>query len=185
MATPRANPGPRAAAANRRALIDAARVLFDERGIDVPLVEIARRAGVGQGVLYRHFPDRASLAFAVFDENMTQLETLAAQHSPMSLRRLGHEVSHRVQGIAPLMSFATSSPDDPRLTSLEARMRVLLTAAREHAQATGRLREDVTVDDLVMTLSMVTALTCSVPPEQRETSAEHAWEILERGLSGR
>ncbi len=182
MATSRANPGPRAAAANRRALIDAARALFDERGVEVPLVEIARRAGVGQGVLYRHFPDRASLVFAVFDENMTQLESLAQEHGPLSLRRLGHEVSHRVQGIAPLMSFATSTPEDPRLVALEGRMRVLLERSRDHAHETGRLRSEVTIEDLLMAISMLAALAYTVPPDQRESRVEHAWELIARGL---
>lgn len=47
--------------------------------MEAPLSAIARRAGVGQGSLYRHFPTRQSLALAVFDQNMVQLEHLAAQ----------------------------------------------------------------------------------------------------------
>jgi AcrR family transcriptional regulator len=44
----------------------------------VPLSAIAREAGVGQAVLYRHFPDRLELAWAVFAENVAELEQLAA-----------------------------------------------------------------------------------------------------------
>ncbi|WNM26562.1 helix-turn-helix domain-containing protein [Demequina capsici] len=184
MTTSRANPGPRAAAANRRALLDAGRALFDERGIDVPLVEVARRAGVGQGVLYRHFPDRLALAFAVFDENMEQLEALCAG-GPLTLRRLGHEVSHRAAGVAPLLALVTQVPEDPRLMALESRMRALLTAARDHARHSDRIRSDVTIDDLLTAISMVAALTASTPPALREHRAEHAWTLLERGLESR
>lgn len=66
---------------NRLALIEAGRALFAERGYDVPLSAVAKAAGVGQGVLYRHFPTRASLAFAVFAQNVDELERLAARHA--------------------------------------------------------------------------------------------------------
>lgn len=72
------NRGPAAAAANRAALIDAARRLFTERGYRVPLHAIAKEAGVGQGVLYRHFPDRLDLAIAAFDDNFRLLDDVAA-----------------------------------------------------------------------------------------------------------
>ena len=64
------NRGPAAAPENRRAILDAARRLFAERGYHAPLSAIAKEAGVGQGVLYRHFPTRLDLAFAVFEEQL-------------------------------------------------------------------------------------------------------------------
>jgi AcrR family transcriptional regulator len=45
------------------------------------MYEIARRAGVGQGTLYRHFPDRSMIAIAIFGEELDELEALAAQHA--------------------------------------------------------------------------------------------------------
>ena len=54
------------AARNRDALLGAASELFAERGADAPLEEIARRAGVGIGTLYRHFPTREALIAAVY-----------------------------------------------------------------------------------------------------------------------
>ncbi len=75
----RTNRGPAAAAANRRALLDSARRLFAERGYDVPLSAIARDAGVGQGSLYRHFPTRLDLAFAIFEDNYAELERIATE----------------------------------------------------------------------------------------------------------
>ncbi|MGC3994906.1 MAG: TetR/AcrR family transcriptional regulator [Propionicimonas sp.] len=76
-ATPH-NRGPAAAAENRAAILAAARRLFAEQGYHVPLNAIAKAAGVGQGVLYRHFPDRGALAGAVFKDNFVELEQLAA-----------------------------------------------------------------------------------------------------------
>jgi AcrR family transcriptional regulator len=50
---------------NREKIVEAARALFRERGYDVPLDDVAKAAGVGAGTLYRHFPNRESLADAV------------------------------------------------------------------------------------------------------------------------
>ncbi|HQV92079.1 MAG TPA: helix-turn-helix domain-containing protein, partial [Phycicoccus sp.] len=81
------NRGPAAGPANRAALIAAARQLMAEQGVQVPLSRIAQEAGVGQGVLYRHFPTRLSLALAVFEDNFTELEGLAAQEDPQAYLR--------------------------------------------------------------------------------------------------
>jgi len=184
MGSPRANAGPRAAATNRRALLDAARELFDHRGIDVPLVEIARRAAVGQGVLYRHFPDRLALVFAVLEENMDRLEAHAAADS-MTIRELGVEVASGTSSIAPLLGLVTHVPDDPRLQGLESRMRALLTDVWQQHRETGSLREGVTVDDLLVAMSMLAALTASTAPALRQSRVAQAWEVLERGLEAR
>jgi AcrR family transcriptional regulator len=51
---------------NHALLITAATAAFTEKGADAPLEDIARRAGVGIGTLYRHFPSRLDLQAAVF-----------------------------------------------------------------------------------------------------------------------
>ena len=57
------------AARNRRAVLEAARALFDERGVTcVTMEEIARAAGVGKGTLYRRFPNKGVLCQALLDE---------------------------------------------------------------------------------------------------------------------
>src|SRR5215468_10022993 len=76
--TPRAEAGdePRMRADARRSrakLLEAATAAFAENGADAPLEDIARRAGVGIGTLYRHFPTRVDLqaVCAAADEYMT------------------------------------------------------------------------------------------------------------------
>ena len=61
----RANPAP-TAQRNRERLMEAAKAAFAEVGADVSLDEIARRAGVGIGTLYRHFPTRDAIIEAVY-----------------------------------------------------------------------------------------------------------------------
>jgi AcrR family transcriptional regulator len=72
MATMRAD-----ALRNRERLTVAAADLFAERGIDVPLEEIARRADVSIGTLYNHFPNRGALLDAVLPDWMAELDRLA------------------------------------------------------------------------------------------------------------
>ena len=63
---------------NRQQLMTAAADLFAERGVDVPLDEIARRAGVSIGTLYNHFPNRGALLDAVLPDWAGEVERLAA-----------------------------------------------------------------------------------------------------------
>jgi AcrR family transcriptional regulator len=67
-------------------LVESARETFTELGGDAPLEEVARRAGVGIGTLYRHFPNRLDLLETVYREDVDRLaslgRTVAAQLSP-------------------------------------------------------------------------------------------------------
>ena len=71
---------------NRRLLLEAAAQAFAEGGIDVPAGEIARRAGVAKGTLFRHFPTKSELVAAVLVDRMAQLRALiaavTAEHPP-------------------------------------------------------------------------------------------------------
>ncbi len=62
---------------NREQLMAAAKAAFTERGADAPLEEIARRAGLGIGTLYRHFPTREALLAAVYRREVEQLANAA------------------------------------------------------------------------------------------------------------
>ena len=55
---------------NRERILDAARAVFAADGLDVPMREIARRAGVGPATLYRRFPTKQTLATEAFTEQM-------------------------------------------------------------------------------------------------------------------
>ena len=58
---------------NQEKLIAAAREAFGEHGVEAPLDDIARRAGVGPGTLYRHFPTRNALVAAVYRDDVARL----------------------------------------------------------------------------------------------------------------
>ena len=77
------NPAPRAKRADARhnaeRLATVARNAFAEHGADASLIDIARRAGVSSGTLYRHFPTRAALLAAVYRSEIEALGNLAAE----------------------------------------------------------------------------------------------------------
>jgi AcrR family transcriptional regulator len=62
---------------NRLRIIDAAREAFAEQGLSVTLDEIAHRAGVGVGTVYRRFPDKEQLVEALFEHRMQEFAALA------------------------------------------------------------------------------------------------------------
>ncbi|MEV0080249.1 helix-turn-helix domain-containing protein [Nocardia neocaledoniensis] len=64
---------------NYERIVDCARDAFAEHGVEAPLDDIARRAGVGPGTLYRHFPNRTALMEAVYRTNIEALAARAAE----------------------------------------------------------------------------------------------------------
>ena len=67
------------AARNRDKLLHAARAVLGEQGLDAPLEEVARRAGVSIGTLYNHFADRAALVAAILPGQLSPLDPIAEQ----------------------------------------------------------------------------------------------------------
>ena len=82
------SPRPKRADAQRKmnALVKAALEIFEESGVDAPVREIAERAGVGLGTVYRHFPQRSDLIVAVYrsqvDECADAAAKLASRYEP-------------------------------------------------------------------------------------------------------
>jgi AcrR family transcriptional regulator len=86
MAEPRTRPRRADAQRNRDLLLAAAKDVFTEHGVDAPLDDIARRAGVGNATMYRHFPTRSDLIVAVYADEVAALcargDELAATGEP-------------------------------------------------------------------------------------------------------
>src|SRR3954465_11493357 len=64
---------------NRRRILEAAAAAFAESGLDVGVAEIARRAGVGAGTIFRRFPTKEDLVVAIVEERIAQMVTLAEE----------------------------------------------------------------------------------------------------------
>jgi len=172
----RANPGPGAAARNREALVSAARRLFDDVGADVPMSRIASEAGVGQAVLYRVFPDRASAVCEVFSDDLDDLERLAAQSDlPVLLAAITRSAA-RSTGFVQL---AAGHLDDPRLRELCDRLQVSLADCLERTAPARRPARPLSAADLVLGVQMVTGALATTPREERLAVALRAWGLLD------
>ncbi|MGP2441179.1 TetR/AcrR family transcriptional regulator [Streptomyces sp. JW3] len=173
-----ANDGPRAAARNRAALIAAAREIYAQSGLDAPLSAIARRAGVGQGVLYRHFPDRAALAVAVLEENVGQIEQAAARTDARLPEVLGVLTWHQTESAA----FVGVLHEDGEGAHPGAGRFARTLSRRVEAALRGHLPPDHALaarpEDLMLAVAMVSGAVTGPTREQRERRALAAWRLL-------
>ncbi|WP_368497562.1 TetR family transcriptional regulator [Herbiconiux sp. A18JL235] len=181
---PKANRGPSAAAGNRRALIAAAREVFGAEGYAAPLNAVAKRAGVGQGSLYRHFPDRVALAVAVFDENIGELEVLA-ERPGSSLDDLLDLVIAQALVSKALIELITADIGDPRVVPLGDRLQSVIATVVQREKSEGRIRSDVTVDDVALAVSMLASALARVPEERRPETARRAWGLFHSAFAPR
>jgi AcrR family transcriptional regulator len=182
MTAPRkANRGPGAARENRRALVAAAAEVFAEQGIGAPLSAVAKRAGVGQGSLYRHFPDRVSLALAAFEANVAEIETMSADPA-CDLDELLAAITRQMVDSVAFVDILTAGDVNPQLEAIHGRVRATLAGAVAEAGRTGVISTAVTVDDVMLAIGMVASLVAKVPEAQRRTTARAAWSLLDRAL---
>lgn len=172
-----ANDGPKAAARNRTALIAAAREIFAEHGLEAPLSAIARRAGVGQGVLYRHFPDRSAVATAVLEENVRQVEQAADDEDVTFAGVLGVLTWHLTQSAA----FIGLLHADRAGSRSGIRAHAVALSERVERALRGNLPNGHRLgaaSDLVIAVAMVSATVTGPTRDERERRALAAWRLL-------
>ncbi|MFE4592597.1 TetR/AcrR family transcriptional regulator [Streptomyces laurentii] len=172
---------------NHERLLAQARTAFTEQGTDASLEDIARRAGVGIGTLYRHFPTREALLGAVFQDARDALlrhsAELAGHPDPCEalgrwLRALvAHASEYRGLSIA-LMS--ASGDRDSALSSCREPLREAGTVLMARARTAGAVRADVAIGDL-MQLTNAIALAAERSPEDPEL-ADRLLDLTLRGL---
>ncbi|HLR58279.1 MAG TPA: helix-turn-helix domain-containing protein [Beutenbergiaceae bacterium] len=160
----RSNRGPAVAAENRAALLDAAKRLFAARGFDVPLSAIAREAGVGQGVLYRHFPTRLELAFAVFEGHFQQYAALAQDEGPEAFGNLWRALIDNLIAETAFVDMVVSARTVGSDYDGIARLRGLLTAPLRRAIAAGLIEPGLTVDDVILAVRMAYGIIRTTDP---------------------
>lgn len=150
------------ASRNRERIVSAAREALVEFGPDMPLDEVARRAGVGNATLYRHFTDRAELirqvTLSVMASTAQRAEDALAQEVDAfsALRRFVFEAAEeRIGALCPMLSNAFDHRDPEVVVQFE-RLESALNAIMDRAQRTGQLRGDVAVGDLMIALTQLT-----------------------------
>ncbi|MCF3102051.1 TetR/AcrR family transcriptional regulator [Streptomyces roseoverticillatus] len=144
---------------NRDLLIAAAREIYAERGVDAPLDDIARRAGVGNATLYRRFPTRGALIEAVFGEGLTHTLRRGeeARNAGDAWAGLAGYLEYIFEGLAADRGsndlMTTSVPDVPSLDALKAHHHETVRLLIRRAQEQGSMRDDVVVEDLLFALA--------------------------------
>ena len=176
------NRGPSAGPENRRALIAAAREVFAADGLTAPLSAVARRAGVGQGSLYRHFPDRIALAVAVFDENLGELEALADRPETTLDDLLARVIDQALVSTA-LVDTLWADPLDERVLPLGDRIRQVAEVVVERERAAGRIGAEVATDDVLLAISMLSGLLSRTDAAERPAVAKRAWSLFHAAFS--
>jgi AcrR family transcriptional regulator len=148
---------------NRERIVAAARETLVEHGPDVPLDEIARRAGIGNATLYRHFADRRALLhevlLSVVTRSARQAEEAAEQEADpfTALRRFAHAaVDEKAGALCRTLVAVTEEREAPDLMAACERFMDGVLRLMERARQAGQLREDVTFTDLMMAIAQLT-----------------------------
>ena len=160
---------------NRELLVEAAHEVFTEQGLEAPLDVIARRAGVGNATLYRHFPSRAALVDAVFRDPLAG--TMAAGEQARAAADPWEGLVGYTEAVFAVLATDRGT-NDLMTTHLEgveslqavhahnrATMELLLRRGRDE----GSIRPDVTTEDVLFALAAlgraVPSLATAVGPE--------------------
>src|ERR1700679_1623072 len=151
---------PRAdAVRNRDRVLEAAKAVFSAGGPDASLEAVAKRAGVGIGTLYRHFPTRESLFEAVYRREVQQLgelaEQLKSEAAPVdALRRWlrsNVEFVATKKGMSAALALAANKSSDLSAYSF-ARLTEAVGALLTGASAAGEIRADISPEDVLRAL---------------------------------
>ncbi|HEY9307369.1 MAG TPA: helix-turn-helix domain-containing protein [Microbacterium sp.] len=183
-AHPRPNRGPAAAADNRRALIAAAREVYAEGGLGAPFSAVAKRAGVGQGSLYRHFPDRTALAVAVFEDNVRDLEEYTSAPERTVDDLLDRVVDQVVVSTA-FIELITADLTDTRVAVLGARFQALVERLVARDRVAGRIGRHIETDDVTLAAGMLATELARADTAQRPVVARRARALFAAAFAPR
>jgi AcrR family transcriptional regulator len=165
------------AARNRQRVLDAAVELFAQHGVEAPIPDIARQAGVGVATVYRNFPSKQALLSALMERRVADLEArvrtaLDGGADPWDsfVDVLWHAAAAQRDDSAfrQYMSLGTLCPE---VTAARTRLLDACGELMRRAQATGQLRPDVTPEDVPLLLMGVSWSLCG-----RQAGDTTLWE---------
>jgi AcrR family transcriptional regulator len=170
---------------NITALLEAAKAVFAESGVDAPVRDIAEKAGVGVGTLYRHFPQRSQLIAAVFRRELDACANaagqLAAEQAPADalacwMQRFSAFVATK-RGLA--TALHSGDPAYEELYGLfEKQVVPALTGLLDAAVASGEIRDELSPEELMNAAACLSAQASGDNPDY----AQRMVKILVDGL---
>jgi AcrR family transcriptional regulator len=164
---------------NRTRLLQAATALFRERGLDVGVAEIAQRAGVGRGTLFRNFPTKEDLIAAIVVERMAEAaaggrELLDASDAGAALFEFLAEIAGRQQlDRALLDAVADTWLANHEIRAAHAEVVGVLDQLLSRAQAAGAVRGDVGAVDVLFMMKGVCEVASALAHVDDEIIARH------------
>lgn len=171
---------------NRERIIEAAVEVFSRDG-GASLSAVGKRAGVGQGTLYRHFPDREALVWAVYEREVDDLVARADElrETVPPLRALREWMSHLAR-FAQTKAGLGAAINEPIVRETKAarpgyiRIVQAIEGLLAAGRAAGDVRADVTVEDL---LSLIAGLWQIGPGAAGEVRAQRLLDLVVNAIS--
>ncbi len=187
--TPEAKPLRADARRNREKVLTAARAVFGDHGRDAQMDDIARRAGVGVGTVYRHFPTKEALLEALIVESFEQITEQAERSLEIedpweafsTLMWRAAEIMAADRALSEVFAASTGSVEE-RMPTLEA-LRDAVGRVIERGQQAGTIRDDMVVDDVPMIMCGIGSAT-KKPHVCTEAWRRHLMIVLD-GLRAR
>ncbi|MEV4316846.1 helix-turn-helix domain-containing protein [Actinocrispum sp. NPDC049592] len=171
---------------NRARIVATACEVFAEQGPDAALDEIARRAETANATVYRHFPDRNALLYEVVLGVLRRLAdeaTRPREADPFAAvsRFMLAAAGERIAVICPLLA-GHPDKDSPELAAEKERLVTGVSTLVTTAQEAGRMRDDVSAFDLLMTLAQLTRPLRGGDWAAAETFARRSLQLYLDGL---
>jgi AcrR family transcriptional regulator len=175
---------------NKKLIVQAARDLFATAGLAAPIDEIARRAGVGTGTLYRHFPTKEALFEAIVigrvEELVAEAHRLIAVNDPEgAIFKLLSQLIHHSDGQKDLMDALNKQSFDLQraVPELLAEMWKAIGQLLKQAQRVGTVRSDVQLSHVKALMSAA----CAAVEQQGggEECERVVWNVISDGLRPR
>ena len=173
----------------REALIQAAAECFGRFGYGVALEDIADRAGVGRGTLYRNFKDRMALTLAIFaravDEIGASLDpALSLEQAITNMVLKGAKASALFSRLA--FEMPLDADNRAAFELLKSRLVELVQPFVDEAHADGRLRPGVTAEQIVLSMRMISGLLLpNLCEEDVRAQIAEALDLILEGLRPR
>ncbi|MYU26302.1 TetR/AcrR family transcriptional regulator [Streptomyces sp. SID8352] len=170
---------------NRARILDAARAVFGEDGLGAPVREVARHAGVAPATLYRHFPTKRALIAEALTQQRRACHT--AVRDALADPDPWHGFQSLIQRICELHAHSrdfadtamTAFPEAADLTADRGGTVPAVTELARRARASGRLRPDFVVDDLVLMLMAHQGVLDAPPAARPAASRRFAAYVIE------
>ena len=169
----------------REALIVAASACFAESGFLVPLEDIADRAGVGRGTLYRNFRNRMDLALAVFEREIDNSADHIDPGAPLAeviAKLVQRGAEHHALFARLTMELPLDDESYAAFKGLRTRFAAVLQPVVTRAHASGELAREADAETVLLALLMVTHLGLHKPQIDGEERTAKAIDLVLRGL---